>query len=528
MNTDAARPLTTTDPTRALAGPVPPLALEFLRFTLIVAGLVMLRQAGLGNFGLNDVDLGWHLAYGEHFIGTHSLATHDTWSWTSVGKPYQLTQWGGQVVLAAANLAAGNYGLMALASSTLAATLVLAFATLRRLGIEYRIAAVAACIAPLTIWGAPVRPLIFGWLCCAWLTFHLVGLWRSSKPLPDGVGALAALALWTNLHGSFAVGVIATVCVCLTRVYCSLRRGDLWREDVQMVQIAGLAAAATLLNPYGYKVWLPLWEIAGLETTQFWITEWKPTRMFSSMGVPMVFLGLALFTLAHARRIGTAELLGGLALLAVGLQYNRNVPLVSIFGAGYVALAVAYAESALGKPQAIRPGMRLGLPAALCAGGLAAALYVGAQPADEVEAERFPVKAGEFLARSGLQGRLFNDSDDGGWLIRRHPQFKVMIDGRADLHPDALYTDMLRIMDLRPGWRKALASLDPDILLVRSRSALRQGVVGSADFAAVFEAEGSTVLVRRRAPYLDFIQSHELRLDDGDPADWALRLIPQR
>jgi hypothetical protein len=87
--------------------------------------------------------------------------------------------------------------------------------------------------------------------------------------------------------------------------------------------------------------------------------------------------------------------------------------------------------------------------------------FPGSRNLERQVQEGNPVKAVEFLKRSGLSGRLLNDYTFGGYLIWAAPEKKVFIDGRGDIFESAgVFADYCKLMSL---------SEDPKLLLEKYR-----------------------------------------------------------
>jgi hypothetical protein len=71
--------------------------------------------------------------------------------------------------------------------------------------------------------------------------------------------------------------------------------------------------------------------------------------------------------------------------------------------------------------------------------------------------EANPVKALDFMRRTGLTGRMLNGYEYGGYLIWAAPQHKVFVDGRADIY------DWTGVLKNYGAW--ATLQQDPKILL---------------------------------------------------------------
>jgi hypothetical protein len=72
-----------------------------------------------------------------------------------------------------------------------------------------------------------------------------------------------------------------------------------------------------------------------------------------------------------------------------------------------------------------------------------------------------PVKAVDFIRRTGLSGRMLNEYTYGGYLIWALPEQKVFVDGRADVY------EWTGVMGDLADW--ATLQADPNVLLDKYR-----------------------------------------------------------
>ena len=101
----------------------------------------------------------------------------------------------------------------------------------------------------------------------------------------------------------------------------------------------------------------------------------------------------------------------------------------------------------------------------------------------EAEAKNFPVAATAFLQQQHPPGPMMNNYNWGGYFIwKLYPQYRVFMDGRADVYGDALMTDFSDSYYLTGNWRKSLQTwniqtvvLPPDASLGH-RASVRSGV----------------------------------------------------
>jgi hypothetical protein len=273
--------------------------------------------------------------------------------------------------------------------------------------------------------------------------------------------------LWANLHGGFAVGLVAVAIVAFDAV---LERDARSRTGLVLALIASVIA--TQLNPEGggllgraaaYGAMLP-----------GWIVEDRPLDVLSGAGFVFAVLLLAAIAAAMLRgregiaaRLGAPLLWPGLiapfAVLALAIQ--REAPYACVVLAPFVAAMV---PDALGR----RVATALTVPraAALAVCGvlvmLLAALALTAAPR-EPDLSTYP--AGALPALVQTSGNLLNEYDWGGYLIRYAPERRVFIDGRgAVLFVPEVLDDFQRAVALAPGYRDVLRKWDIAVALLRA------------------------------------------------------------
>ncbi len=86
---------------------------------------------------------------------------------------------------------------------------------------------------------------------------------------------------------------------------------------------------------------------------------------------------------------------------------------------------------------------------------------------DACEAEQFPQKAVAFLRGSGQPRKIFVYYDWGGYAIwKLYPEYRVFVDGRADLYGEDLLHQFETAVQLRTGWRDVLDSWQVEAALL--------------------------------------------------------------
>lgn len=410
---------------------------------------------------LGDNDVFWHLATARETLA-HGLIRTDLFSWTVAGQPIPTDQWLGQLLWYWAYLAGGWSGILGLRTITVALIAGTVVWTALRERPRNPLVAVGAALPALILLRvvSVERPELFGFLCFA----LLVALLRSARAASRR--ALVALpfliAIWAELHGSFAVGLILVLAMC---VEGWIRDDPARRRGYLLVAMA--ATAATLLTPSGPGVWLG----PGSHLTD-------PPRMIQEEGVPdvttfpglvfavAIILTFGVAALTRRRRPGAVVLL--VPVLLLSLTAIRQTPYFVIAAAPFLAgqasetLTAVRARGRTGRviPP---PGRRLDLAAGII-GLVVLAGAVAAGPAGP-DLRRYPSAT---LASLTPGPGLLNDYDWGGFLIWSSPATPVFIDGRLIPYRPTVVGDYVSILEARPGWRELVARRGIREMLVRA------------------------------------------------------------
>src|SRR6266403_4653654 len=91
--------------------------------------------------------------------------------------------------------------------------------------------------------------------------------------------------------------------------------------------------------------------------------------------------------------------------------------------------------------------------------------------------ELYPTPAIEFLRSHKLPSRLFVYYDWGGYAIwKLYPEYRVFVDGRADLYGDDLLRRFKTAVQVRTGWQDVLDRWKVEAVLIPPSCALAQAL----------------------------------------------------
>ena len=436
------------------------------------ATLAVIAALGLiaGSFAIANTSIGWHLASGHWVLNHRAVPRSDPFSTTAEGAPWIDHEWGFQVMLAAVEHL-GGAPLLVLTRAVLVAALA---GLLLLLGFRSGLSPPSALVlAVLCLYGARMRFFLRPELATLLLVPAVVWIFlhrhdRGGRGWPLAIGAL--MAAGANLHAGILV-----VPPLLAGLLAAESLQWLWtRRDPRPFASGALglavAAAAPMLNPYGWRLYQVPIEIAHLVGLPHipnpeWISP-------SFRDVPPLYVAIAasLALLAlRERRLARWTLL--VMTSALALRYVRNVGL--FFALLPIAVAPALASlPALGRAGASARHAAWRLAAVALAALVVASMAAepGRRPALSFSDRFYPVRALAFIEQQGLAGAsLYNDVRFGGFLIRHfYPERRAFLDDRNEIHEPLLAEihALLGSSDPR-AWQSMLDRYGIEVALLR-------------------------------------------------------------
>ena len=121
--------------------------------------------------------------------------------------------------------------------------------------------------------------------------------------------------------------------------------------------------------------------------------------------------------------------------------------------------------------------------------------FVANQPA--YEAKNYPVAAVNYLSDNRLPGPIYNRYGWGGYLIRRlYPEYRVYIDGRADVYGDAFMVETMKTFDGHKQWRDPLDRLAVRTVLIPPNAPLSSLLSEDNQWKKVYEDKQAVIFTR--------------------------------
>ena len=396
----------------------------------------------------NDGDVSWHLAAGRWIIANGRIPDVDPFSFTMGGKPWVAFEWLSEVIYASAFNLAGYAGVAAVVTLALIALHLIVFLYLRRragpFAILLALVAMDLVLGPFML----ARPHVLVWPLLAGWTAMLLRARDAGRAPP--LWMALAMAVWSNLHGSFPIGLVICAAIGLDAVIASGWNRDTFRK---WLIFGMLSAAAALLNANGLSGILHPLTVAGLSTLTL-IQEWLPSTPSATPWFFAVFLAALGAILLKGVRLRPGEIVLLLPMLALAFYQVRHQSWLVIVAALILTPRLANAGHAQTSPRPTRA--QLAGAAAVIAALILARLALPTAPADNGSNPRHLLAAvpPELRNRPVLNGYSF-----GGPLILAG--IKPYIDGRSDMYGDAFFSDYEQITNGdMPRFRRAVDRYD--------------------------------------------------------------------
>jgi hypothetical protein len=469
---------------------------------------------------LADADIGWHIRTGELILDTHALPRTDPFSSTMQGQPWFAWEWLYDIVLGVLDHACGLNGVVWLCALLAATIFTFLLSELLRRGTGLLLAIVLMLLAEAAAMiHLYARPHIVSWLFSL-LWFVVLERWErcESGPPPRWVPWFfpVSMLLWVNLHGGWLFGLALLAIYCIAEFVDSLREQDalaairLARRARAMATVWVVSAAATLVNPYGWRLHVHIYRYLSDRYLMNHINEFQSPdfhgwaqRSFA-MILLLLLIAFAADRITSKPKLHLSQILVVLLAAYAGFYSARNLPVSSmllvliagpILWTNFVALADKpgawrWLRNGVGRisnfsERMSEQEMELSghlWPVASVALAIAICLQGGRLGSHQLIDARFddtkvPVAAVTFLQQEfhGNPGAdpVFSTDFWGGYLIfRMYPERKVVLDDRHDLYGEDRIRQYMILTEAAPGWQTVLEQWQIQTALLPADSTL--------------------------------------------------------
>ncbi|HLK31600.1 MAG TPA: hypothetical protein VKT29_00840 [Terriglobales bacterium] len=504
-------------------------------FLLLLLGLA---YGGLQTKLLGDAGTGWHIRDGQRILATHAFPRQDSFSYTMTGRPWFAWEWLYDLAAAAIYNRMGLNGVVFFSALLIAGVFAASFRIAVR---RNRDPLLAAFLVVLAIFASSIhflaRPHLLTWA----LTLIFWGILESATEPGHPASSrrlywLPVLMLfWVNVHGGFLMGLALIGLYFVGAAWETFtaklpeerRRAKLAARQLGMAGV--LSLLATFVNPYGYHLWVHIYEYLGNRFYMNNIQEFLSPNFHGA--AEKFFAALLLFSLiglaVRRSRLRASELLVILFSVYMGLYAARNIPIASILlaltttsllagavenGAADEQLAsrarslllrwknfaTRMADMELGLKGHLLPLVAVAITLVVCwnSGRLNGRQVMSAH----FDSKRFPVRAVDFLATQDIHAQVFNPDYWGGYLIYRlGPGCKVFMDDRHDFYGEAFVRDYIKMKDIQPGWQALLEKQKVNWVLAPPDWALANALKELPQWKVIYDDQQAIIFARTKA-----------------------------
>jgi hypothetical protein len=478
---------------------------------------------------LGDAGIGWHIRTGQQILATHTIPRVDPFSSTMGGRPgvagtWVAWEWLYDLLVGQLEATLGLNGVVWLTAIVIAAVFAWTFhlLILRRTNLLVALVLVLLAMSASAIHFL-ARPHVVSWL------FTLAWFWilqSSERSDPQGQKATRWLwtlpllmLVWVNVHGGFLLGFVLLGIFWVaavwdwfrtkeTRIEALLTRISAGKQVRALMGVGLLAAAASLVNPYGWKLHSHVYSYLSDRFLMDHIEEFRSPDFHGL--AQKCFLVLLLITMAalavHGRKLRPSEMLTVLFAVSAGLYASRDIPVSSVL----LVMVVGPLLTELGPGQrffqrmaAFESQLRGHVWPILivvgtfwlagASGRLASHLGMDAH----FDASRMPVEAVNYLQQHEIKGPVLSPDFWGGYLIYRlYPAAKVVVDDRHDLYGGEFFKSYLKMWRGEPEWQEFLREHAAGCILLPKRAALTSLLLENAEWKPIYTDAVAVAFVR--------------------------------
>ena len=458
---------------------------------------------------LADSDIWWHLSTGSWILQNHALPRTAIFS-QFASLPWVDSSWAFDVFTALCLKIWGLSGLPVLLM-LLQVAIAIAIFTLAGGRRNFWPAVILSALAQYSISPITPRPAMCSLVLLACeLTLLLrarrTGNARSLFWLP------LIFVIWVNLDRQFSYGLIALALFWIAVVIEHLchRRGITWfeteRPTLPIAAVSasvGLSLLATILSPYGYRSYLPVWLSATNSAADRFFPELHSMRFRRPQDYLLMLLAMTAFFALGRRRSRDLFLISLLVISAViSFRFQRDNWLVLIAAVAIIGNIIPATTAAAETPQNLRL-QKLATAALVLLAVVVLILrlpgrsdvHSGELLLDKI-AKTLPVDAVENIRANHLPQPLFNSYAWGGFLTWALPEYPVLIDGRTDLYGDAINLPFFQATTAAIPLQSYVGFTQAQTILLEANAPMAEALSSLPGFRVAYKDDVAVVLVR--------------------------------
>jgi hypothetical protein len=373
-------------------------------------------------------DFWWHLRTGDWILQHHALPRFDPFTQEGAQRTFIAYSWLFEVVSAKLFPMFGLPFLPAATAILTAAIFLALFSLLRSFGTEStRITILLVCAALSMHAFFYLRTWLFS------LVFFVLELWILFRPNSPKKWSFIFLPLifviWANIHVQFTYGLFALVLFFAEGLLVRFTKWQLqptlpqWTVKDRAVLLT-LSTLATLVNPYGYRVYEVVYIYATQTKILPMVRETTPLTFHGPLSLLSLIVPVSAVWFVTRYRERRPFVLALLAwVLFAAFHMGRDWMFLIVVTAFVIAATTA--DQARDETQIpVCSALAAAVIVIVVALGLWRIRRINERHLEAIMRQEVPVGAADFIERNHLTGPLFNSWGWGGYLMWRFPRFR--------------------------------------------------------------------------------------------------------
>jgi len=419
-----------------------------------------------------DPDMWWHLRNGQETLSQGSISTVDLFSFTRFNQPWTNAFWLSDLFIYAIYQIGGFWLLLTIFAALGTLTYMIIFLFSPGPFLLRAFLVVLAAISTSPEW--TIRPQVTSFLILSIVNIYLIQNsdlnWKKFIWLP------LLFILWANIHGGYIWGILLLFAVIIGRFLDHYLFKNITVNKSELAKFSlfsFLSFFFVLFNPNGLAILkLPFKTI---DVSIASIMEWSSPNFHEMIMLPflmVIILFIIVLSIAE-KRLSSDQLIKALGFLILAFISQRNIPLAVIVILPILIEKFSEFISTYKNGKSIKSEIKVPAKVSAIINSiivlflvLACGARIYAQSSASEIQSVYPVQAVEWILENKPKGNIFNSYNWGGFLIFNLPEYKVFIDGRADLYGNELIATWWNIVNDRQNSLESLDKYNINLILL--------------------------------------------------------------
>jgi hypothetical protein len=451
-------------------------------YLFLILFVVLVGFAFLSGQKRLDPDFGWHLRTGQ-LILQKGIPKIDWYSYTMPNFPWIDHEWLADIFIYKTYSIFGNSLLLLIFLLFYFSSFFIAKRKEQKFK-DMVLPIVLVCLGTFLFLG--IRPQLLDVFFIAVMWVFLNNFFDNKSKLIYFLPLL--FLVWANLHAGFFAGLFILALVVILELFKKIAKKISFfnflsefnlkeqpgSKILSIIYISFFSFIATLVNPYGLRLYQEVFRTVGDSFLKSNIGEWLPL-FFSGNRAQFLYIAIfAGFAVIFYKKINFNNLIISLIFLVLAISSARYflifaVLSTSIFGE-MIFLARQKIDPALLKEFFSSKNIWIAVVYIF----LIICIFIGCfydfyEGIVLPPGTGYPEKAVSFLKTLPLSENLFNFYDWGGYLIWKLPERKLFIDGRMPSwrqNKEFVFGDYISIEEAKSGFDKILKKYNVQLVLV--------------------------------------------------------------